>query len=129
MKTLEDLKLYIEEKFPGEPGIECQEFIQSVCRLEDWIFTDDSELNSYYHPCVYAVDGKQQLAYYDKTGWTVEDYEEVEIDKGNILVTVREDAGNYYIDLNTGLGEGIYPKVDWSLRDALEDQINIYKEA
>lgn len=128
MKTLEDLKSYIEDKFPGEPGLDCQEFIQAVCQLENWIYTDDSELNCYYSPCVYAIDGKQQLAYYDNTGWTVEEYEEVEIDKGNVLVTVREDARSYYINLNTGHGEGIYPKVDWPFSSALQNQMNIYKE-
>lgn len=128
MKTLEELKSYIEEKFPGEPGIECQEFIQAVCLKEDWIYTDDSELDVYYDGDVYAVDGTKQLAYHDGTGWTVEDYKELEIDKGECLVTVREDSKNYYINCNTGLGEGIYPKVDWDFPAALADQMNLYRE-
>lgn len=128
MKTLNDLKVYVENKFPGEPNVECQEFLQRICRIENWICTEDSELNCYYDVRVYVVDGNLQLAYYDETGWTVEDYEEVEIDKGGIFVTAREDISNYYINLNTGLGEGIYPKIDWSFSDALENQMNIYKE-
>lgn len=43
-------------------------------------------------------------------------------------VTVKEDEKNYYINFNTGLGDGIYPKSDWTLEKALEDQLNLYKE-
>jgi len=43
-------------------------------------------------------------------------------------VTVSEDSDFYYIDFNTGLGEGTYPKEDWTLEKALEDQANIDKE-
>lgn len=45
-----------------------------------------------------------------------------------IDITVREDSDNFYVDFNTGLGEGIYPKEDWTLEKAIEDQENIYKE-
>lgn len=41
-------------------------------------------------------------------------------------VTVKEDDNNYYIDFNTGLGEGIYPKEDWTLGNALYDQAHVY---
>lgn len=40
-------------------------------------------------------------------------------------VAVREDEQNFYIDFNTGLGEGIYPKTDWTLEKAIKDQANI----
>lgn len=43
-------------------------------------------------------------------------------------IMVREDGENYYIDFNTGLGEGIYPKADWTLEKAIKDQEDIYKE-
>jgi len=43
-------------------------------------------------------------------------------------VTIKEDDDNYYIDFNTGLGEGIYPKEDWALDKALYDQAHIYDE-
>ena len=43
-------------------------------------------------------------------------------------VTVREDSDNFYVDFNTGLGEGIYPKADWTLEKSIKDQENIYKE-
>lgn len=43
-------------------------------------------------------------------------------------VSIREDEENYYIDFNTGLGEGIYPKADWTLEKAIEDQDHIYDE-
>lgn len=40
-------------------------------------------------------------------------------------VKVVDWSGKYYIDFGTGLGYGIYPKEDWTLEAALEDQKNI----
>ena len=40
-------------------------------------------------------------------------------------VIVREDEKNWYVDFQTGLGEGIYPKEDFTLEKAIEDQSNI----
>lgn len=40
-------------------------------------------------------------------------------------VYTREDRLYYYVDFNCGLGEGIYPKSDWTLEKAIEDQYNI----
>lgn len=45
-----------------------------------------------------------------------------------IIADVREDTENYYIDLKTGLGEGVYPKADFTLERALDDQCGIYRE-
>ncbi len=46
----------------------------------------------------------------------------------NCEVTVKEDDQYLYIDLNTGLGESIYPKEDWTLQNALYDQSHLYDE-
>lgn len=43
-------------------------------------------------------------------------------------VTIKEDDCYYYIDFHTGLGDGIYPKEDWTLAKALYDQAHIYDE-
>ncbi|MEG1543259.1 MAG: hypothetical protein RR382_01865 [Tannerellaceae bacterium] len=43
----------------------------------------------------------------------------VEVDNQNI--EVREDEENWYINLNTGLGFGQYPKADFTLEEALDD--------
>lgn len=43
-------------------------------------------------------------------------------------VTISEDSQYYYINFNTGLGEGSYDKSDFTLESALEDQANLYKE-
>lgn len=43
-------------------------------------------------------------------------------------VNVREDEQYYYIDFQTGLGEGIYPKADFTLEKALDDQYHIFDE-
>ena len=40
-------------------------------------------------------------------------------------VSIIEDSEYYHINFNTGLGEAHYPKSDWSLEDALEDQSEI----
>ena len=53
----------------------------------------------------------------------IEDYE-VRGYKGMDVYT-REDRHNYYVDFNCGLGEGIYPKSEWTLEEAIEDQYNI----
>lgn len=38
------------------------------------------------------------------------------------VATVREDDKLWYVDNNCGLGEGEYPKEDWSLMEAIHDQ-------
>lgn len=43
-------------------------------------------------------------------------------------VKVREDEKNWYVGFQTGLGEGIYPKEDFTLEKAIEDQDHIYDE-
>ncbi len=43
-------------------------------------------------------------------------------------VEVREDSENYYVNFGTGAGEGIYPKSDWSLEAAMEDQLKLDQE-
>ena len=43
-------------------------------------------------------------------------------------VEVREDSENYYVDFGTGAGEGIYPKSDWSLEAAMDDQLKLDQE-
>lgn len=47
------------------------------------------------------------------------------IERYGFKISVREDSKNWYVDFNAGLGEGIYPKADWSLDEAIEDQNNI----
>ena len=51
-----------------------------------------------------------------------------EISYEGYQVLVREDNENWYVDFQTGLGEGIYPKDSFSLEQALKDQMNIYNE-
>ena len=43
-------------------------------------------------------------------------------------VSVREDEKYWYVDFNTGLGEGIYPKEDYTLEQAIKDQDHIFDE-
>ena len=47
---------------------------------------------------------------------------EYEMNWYDVNVTVKEDKENYYIDINTGGGVGVYAKEDWSLDEAIYDQ-------
>lgn len=38
------------------------------------------------------------------------------------VATVKDDAAMWYIDNNEGLGFGMYPKADWTLKEAIYDQ-------
>ena len=52
--------------------------------------------------------------------WTIEDYK---VD-GYPQAKLRDDKESWYIDLNTGLGEAEYPKCQFSLAEAVADQVN-----
>lgn len=41
---------------------------------------------------------------------------------------ISEDEESYFIDLGTGLGEAEYPKSDFTLDQAIEDQVNMKLE-
>ena len=41
-------------------------------------------------------------------------------------VSISEDEKYWYIDFNTGLGEGMYPKEDCTLEQAIDDQDHIF---
>lgn len=53
---------------------------------------------------------------------------EKQIEYEGYNVTVSEDSSFYYIDFNSGSGEAMYEKADWTLDDALKDQLNLDKE-
>lgn len=38
---------------------------------------------------------------------------------------ISENEESYFVDLRTGLGEAEYPKCDFTLEQAIEDQINM----
>lgn len=44
--------------------------------------------------------------------------------KGFETAIVSENEESWFVDLNTGMGEAEYPKADFSLDEAIEDQIN-----
>lgn len=53
---------------------------------------------------------------------------EKQIEYEGYNVTVGEDSSFFYIDFNTGAGEAMYEKEDWTLENALKDQLNLDKE-
>lgn len=38
---------------------------------------------------------------------------------------ISENEESYFVDLRTGMGEAEYPKCDFSLKQAIEDQVNM----
>ena len=52
--------------------------------------------------------------------WTIEDYKI----EGYPEAKVRDDNESWFIDLNTGLGEAEYPKNQFTLDEAVDDQVN-----
>ena len=55
-------------------------------------------------------------------------YREEEIMYKGYSVSVKEDCTYMYIDFHTGAGEAVYPKREWLLDDAIEDQYLLDKE-
>lgn len=45
--------------------------------------------------------------------------------KGFENAIISENEESYFIDLRTGMGEAEYPKCDFTLDQAIEDQANI----
>lgn len=91
-----------------------------------------------------SMDGTEQRYVMDKSEKSFtysDDFREVmfRIAKGYIHykshdgrtydVVIKEDDENWYVDFQTGLGEGVYPKADFTLEKALENQDHIYDES
>lgn len=125
IKTIDDLKNYLTDYCEQNPEDDCINLIRTICKENGWIYTDDSEID--YDDEDWCTDGEELLSLTGE-GWTVFENNGQDIEHNGCSVTVREDADNYYINLNTGLGEGIYPKADWTLKKAIEDQENIFKK-
>lgn len=43
-------------------------------------------------------------------------------------ISIHEDKKYWYVNFNTGLGEGMYPKADFTLEEAIGDQDHIFEE-
>lgn len=125
IKTLDDLKEYLTEYCKENPEDDCCELVRGICEVNGWIYTGDSVLN--YEDEDFATDGEDLLSLMSD-GWHIFQGNGVDMDYKGRDITVREDAENYHVDFCTGLGEGIYPKADWDLAPAIDDQANIYME-
>lgn len=40
--------------------------------------------------------------------------------------TIHEGNGEIHVDLGNGLGEGIYPSTDWTIEEAINDQLQLF---
>lgn len=125
IKTLDDLKEFLTEYCKENPEDDCCELVRGICEANGWIYTADSVLN--YEDEDFATDGENLLSLMSD-GWHIFQGNGVDMEYQGRDITVREDAENYYVDFCTGLGEGVYPKADWDLTPAINDQMNIYKE-
>lgn len=126
IKSLEDLKVFLTAYEKENPEDDCCEVIRGICKNNGWIYTADSDVIDYDDED-FVTDGEKILSLVS-IGWQIFENNGQDISYNGIDITVREDKDNYYVDFNTGLGEGIYPKMDWTLEKAIKDQENIYKE-
>lgn len=125
INTLDDLKVFLTAYQEENPEDDCCELVRDICKENRWIYTDDSSIG--YDDEDFATDGEHILSLVS-TGWQIFENNGQDINHNGTDITVREDDDNYYVNFNTGLGEGIYPKADWTLEKAIKDQENIYNE-
>lgn len=123
--TLVDLKIFLAAYQKENPEDDCCELVRKICKENGWIYTDDSPIS--YDEEDFATDGALILTL-TSNGFKVIINQGQDINYNGTDITVREDEENFYVDFNTGLGTGIYPKTDWTLEKAIKDQENIYKE-
>ena len=94
--------------------------------FSEWL-NDNKE--TYWFDLQKDTDGKYYAVCGNANGVVyIEEVASFDIEYNSLQVTIHEDTDNLYIDFNTGLGEGIYPKEDWTLDKALYDQAHIYDE-
>ena len=125
IKTLDDLKVFLTAYQEENPEDDCCELVRGICQENGWIYTADSSLG--YDDEDFATDGEHILSL-TSNGFEVLPNDGQDFNYNGTDITVREDSENFFVDFNTGLGEGIYPKADWTLEKAIRDQENIYKE-
>lgn len=125
INTLDDLKVFLTAYQEENPEDDCCELVREICKDNGWIYTDDSSIG--YDDEDFATDGKHILSL-TSNGFEVLPNDGQDIIHNGTDITVREDGENFYVDFNTGLGEGIYLKEDWTLKKAIDDQENIYTE-
>lgn len=111
--TLNDLRLFLKDW--------C-ELVRGICEKNGWIYTPDSE-GIDYDDEDWVTDGKHILSFTSE-GWELFDNNGQDIEHNGREITVREDGENWYVNFNTGLGEGVYSKADWTLEEAINDQEN-----
>ena len=126
IKSLDDLKVFLTSYEKENPEDDCCELIRGICKDKGWIYTADSDVIDYDDED-FVTDGEKILSLVS-IGWQIFENNGQSIEHNGVDITVREDSENIYVDFNTGLGEGIYPKADWTLEKAIKDQENIYKE-
>ena len=126
IKSLNDLKVFLTAYEKENPEDDCRELMRGICKENGWIYTADSDVIAYDDED-FVTDGKHILSLVS-IGWQIFDNNGQDMNYKGINITIREDKDNYYVNFNTGLGEGIYPKADWTLYRAIKDQEYIYKE-
>lgn len=117
--TLDDLREFLTSYCEEYPEDDCCELIRDICEKNGWIYTADSEDISYDDED-YATDGEHILAY-TSVGWEIFENYGQDIKHNGRKLTVREDGENWYVNFYAGLGEGVYPKKDWTFEKAIND--------
>ena len=123
IKTLDDLKDFLTSYEKANTEDDCCDLIRNICKEHGWIYTQDSE-SIIYDDEDFVTDGEHILSLVS-SGWQIFNNEGQDVHQDGYIITVREDSKNFYVNFNTGLGEGIYPKEDWTLTNAIKDQANL----
>ena len=125
INTLDDLKVFLTDYQEENPEDDCCELVRGICKDNGWIYTDDSTLS--YDDEDFVTDGERILSL-TSNGFEAFPHEAQAISQNRTDITVRQHSETLCAYFNTGLGEGIYPKADWTLEKAIKDQENIHKE-
>ena len=120
IKTLEDLAQFINSNEYYNV-----EVIENAIAFNNWyVYNTDDETfvcHDFLGKVELTENGAQVYDFIDEEG-----HEYIYNGKN---VCIRVDVDNYYIDFHNELGEGIYNKSLYCIREALYDQANIYNEA
>ena len=117
INTLDDLKVFLTAYQEENPEDDCCELVRDICKENGWIYTDDSSIG--YDEEDFATDGEHILSL-TSNGFEVFLNDGQDINYNGTDITVREDDESFYVNFNTGLGEGIYPKEGHTLRGCVD---------
>ncbi len=95
---------------------------QAIEKANQMLISNESYVSDYTDGTISVVCNETGATIWEK------DIKKTEIEKtveGFENAIVSENAVSWFLDLRTGLGEAEYPKRDFTLDEAIEDQVNM----